>query len=241
MATSASKQRQQPRGGQSRHEEERGQGSQRMSSGGQQSGEQQQGMSRQQQSGGQQQQGGMQRSPGSQGMMGGQSTSPFSFLRRFGEGMEQLFNDFGGGGLMQHGLGGFGGNWMPQIEVFQREDELVIRADLPGMNKNDVRVEVRDDAIVLQGERHDERHEERHGRYTTERSYGRFYREIPLPEGVDAEEAQATFRDGVLEITMPSEQNEARGRQLEIQEGEPNEQQHQQQGRAQSRAAGAGR
>lgn len=161
--------------------------------------------------------------------------SPFSFMRRFSEGMEQLFNDFGSTGMMPRGMGEFF-EWMPQLEMFQREGEFCIRADLPGMNKDDVRVEVRDDAIVLQGERQQEHREEREGHYSNEVSYGRFYREIPLPDGVDADEANATFRDGVLEITMPIERGETRGRQLEIQSGE------QQQGRQQqARAAGAGR
>ena len=158
-------------------------------------------------------------------------TNPFSFMRRFGEGMEQLFSEFGGGGLMQGGMAA----WTPQIEVFQREGQLVIRADLPGMKKDDVRVELRDDAVVIRGERQEERKEEREGFYRTERSYGSFYREIPLPEGVDPNEATANFRDGVLEITMPAEESQARGRELEINDA-PAEQ-----GKQKSHAAGAGR
>jgi HSP20 family protein len=163
--------------------------------------------------------------------------SPFSFMRRFGEGMEQLFNDFGSSGMMQRGMGELA-DWAPQIEVFQREGQLVIRADLPGLNKDDVRVEVRDDAVIIQGERQEEHKEEREGVYTTERTYGRFYREIPLPDGVDADRATANFRAGVLEIAMPAEQSQVRGRQLEIQEQRSGEQH---QGRQQARAAGAGR
>ena len=158
-------------------------------------------------------------------------TNPFSFMRRFGEGMEQLFSEFGGGGLMQGGMAA----WAPQIEVFQREGQLVIRADLPGMKKDDVRVELRDDAVVIRGERQEERNEEREGFYRTERSYGSFYREIPLPEGVDPEEATANFRDGVLEITMPAEESQARGRELEINDAPAA------QGKQRSHAAGAGR
>jgi HSP20 family protein len=165
--------------------------------------------------------------------------SPFSFMRRFSEGMEQLFNDFGSGGMMSRGMGGLF-EWSPQIEVFQREGEFCIRADLPGMNKDDVRVEVRDDAIVLQGERRQENREEREGFYSTEVSYGRFYREVPLPEGVDADQANATFRDGVLEISMPMEEGETRGRQLDIQESRSGEQQQGRQ-QQQARAAGSGR
>jgi len=167
--------------------------------------------------------------------MPGLITSPFSFMRRFGEGMEQLFADFGVGGLMPRGFNELAA-WAPQIELFERENQLVIRADLPGLKKDDVQIEVRDDSVVIQGERQEERREEREGFYSTERVYGRFYREIPLPDGAHTEAATATFRDGVLEITIPREEGETRGRQLEIQDSQSAEQNE-----SQSRAAGAGR
>ena len=167
--------------------------------------------------------------------MPGLMTSPFSFMRRFGEGMEQLFADFGVGGLMPRGFNELAA-WTPQIEMFERENQLVIRADLPGLKTDDVQIELRDDSVVIQGERQEERKEEREGFYTTERTYGRFYREIPLPEGADTNQATATFRDGVLEITIPHEKGETRGRQLEIQDAHSAEQH-----KSQSRAAGAGR
>ncbi|HKU76728.1 MAG TPA: Hsp20/alpha crystallin family protein [Pyrinomonadaceae bacterium] len=167
--------------------------------------------------------------------MPGLITSPFSFMRRFGEGMEQLFADFGIGGLMPRGFNELAA-WTPQIEMFERENELVIRADLPGLKKDDVQIELRDDSVVIQGERQEERKEEREGFYSTERTYGRFYREIPLPEGADTDEATATFRDGVLEITIPRAEGETRGRQLEIQDAQSAEHP-----KPQSRAAGAGR
>lgn len=167
--------------------------------------------------------------------MPGLMTSPFSFMRRFGEGMEQLFADFGVGGLMPRGFNELAA-WTPQIEMFERENQLVIRADLPGLKTDDVQIELRDDSVVIQGERQEERKEEREGFYTTERTYGRFYREIPLPEGADTDEATATFRDGVLEITILRREGETRGRQLEIQDAQSAEQR-----RPQSRAAGASR
>lgn len=167
--------------------------------------------------------------------MPGLITSPFSFMRRFGEGMEQLFADFGVGALMPRGFNELAA-WTPLIEIFERENQLVIRAELPGLKKDDVQIELRDDSVVIQGERQDERQEERDGFFTTERTYGRFYREIPLPEGANTDEATATFRDGVLEIAIPLAEGETRGRQLEIQDAQPAEQR-----KPQSRAAGAGR
>jgi HSP20 family protein len=185
----------------------------------------------------QQQQGGATQTALSQRQqsMPGLITSPFSFMRRLGEGMEQLFADFGVGGLMPRGFNELAA-WTPQIEMFERDKQLVIRADLPGLKKDDVQIELRDDSVVIQGERQEKRKEEREGFYSTERMYGRFYREIPLPEGADTDEATATFHDGVLEIAIPREEGETRGRQLEIQDAQSAEQH-----KPQSRAAGAGR
>jgi HSP20 family protein len=149
--------------------------------------------------------------------------------------MEQLFDEFGFRRLAPRGFDQVAA-WMPQVEVLQRDKEFVIRAELPGINKDNVKVELRDDSIVLSGERQEERKEEREGVLRTERSYGSFYREIPLPSDVDTSKATATFRDGVLEITMPSSEGEGRRRQLEIKDAKTEEQPKQQR-----HAAGAGR
>jgi HSP20 family protein len=107
--------------------------------------------------------------------------------------------------------------WAPNVDVFQRGNELVVKADLPGLSKDDVTVDVADDAVTIQGERRSEREEDREGVYRVERSYGSFYRVIPLPEGAITEQAKAQFKDGVLEITMPAPPAQAtRGRRLEI-------------------------
>ena len=78
-------------------------------------------------------------------------------------------------------------------------------------------VELTDDALTIRGERHEERQEEREGYFHSERQYGQFHRTIPLPEGVIVESANASFRDGVLEVSMQAAPSEAnRGRKLEI-------------------------
>ena len=146
--------------------------------------------------------------------------SPFSFMRRFSEEMDRLFEDFTAGPGLTSGRGQLGrGLWMPQVETFEREGQLVIRADLPGLSKDDVNVEMTDDAITISGERHNENEENREGFYRSELSYGSFYRQIPLPEGVDADDAHATFNNGVLEITLNAPQLQSRSRKLEISEG----------------------
>jgi HSP20 family protein len=139
-------------------------------------------------------------------------------MRRFGEEMDQLFEDFGfARGLLPRGFAQMA-EWSPQVEVIERDGQLVVRADLPGLNKDDVQVELTDAAIIIRGQRKQEREEKREGYYRSERSYGTFYRQIPLPKGIDTEKATANFHNGVLEITMPAPQGEARGRQLQIQD-----------------------
>lgn len=152
--------------------------------------------------------------------------TPFRMLERFADEMDRVFEDFGFGRLRSRQPGrGFGflfseDLWTPEVEVFHRNTELVIRADLPGLTKDDVKVDVADNQVTIEGERQRQHEEEREGVYRSERSYGKFYRVIPLPEGVMADQAKATFSNGVLEIAMPAPPEQARrGRRIEISEG----------------------
>lgn len=170
---------------------------------------------------------------------GSWSGSPFSFMRSFSEQMERLFEDFGLGSSFSRGFGRLSSIqdslWTPQVEVFERGNQLVVRADLPGLTKDDIDVKITDDAIVLQGERKQESEEKEEGYYRSERSYGSFYRSIPLPEGINADEANATFHNGVLEITMPAPaQAEKHGRRLEVRDTTSEQESH-------TRAKAAGR
>jgi len=152
--------------------------------------------------------------------------SPFSFMRRFSEEMDRLFEDFGfGRGWMSPSMGGMSPSgfrelgraaWTPQVEVFRRGDELVIRCDLPGLRKEDVRVDVQNDQLVIQGQRSWGNEEDREGMMRSERRYGSFYRVLPLPEGVRAEDTRASYKDGVLEISVPAPQEQPRGHRVQI-------------------------
>jgi HSP20 family protein len=156
---------------------------------------------------------------------------PFSLLRQLTEEMDRLFEDFatpmwgsgrgGGGGLSQRGgqRGGMQSLWSPHVEMRERNGQLEIEVDLPGLQRGDVEVELEDDQIVVRGERRDQREQNERGFYVSERSYGSFYRVIPLPEGVDTEQAQATFQNGVLRIDVPLPQQRSRARQLQIRDG----------------------
>jgi HSP20 family protein len=150
----------------------------------------------------------------------GWADNPVRGFQRLAEEMDRMFDDFGLGRRWTEPLSRVAGAdaWAPQIDVFQKNNELTIRADLPGMRKDEVSVDVTDDAITIQGERKRENEEEREGFYRSERSYGSFCRVIPLPEGAMTEQAKALFRDGVLEVTMPAPPA-SKGRRLEIGEG----------------------
>jgi len=157
--------------------------------------------------------------------------NPFAFMRRFAREMNHLFEDFGLESgwhmpkLLRRSRKLLGRDefapleWSPRVDVVQREGQLVIRADLPGLSKDDVKVEVGDDAITIEGERKQEKKEEREGYYYSECSYGSFYRAIPLPEGADASKTTAEFHNGVLEVTVPAPSRpEPKARRLEVKE-----------------------
>jgi HSP20 family protein len=91
---------------------------------------------------------------------------------------------------------------MPQIEVARRDGKFVVRAELPGLKREDIEVEIAGGSLRLSGERQEDREERDGGFFRSERSYGKFSRSIPLPEGVTGDDARAEFKDGVLEVTM---------------------------------------
>jgi HSP20 family molecular chaperone IbpA len=109
--------------------------------------------------------------------------------------------------------------WTPRVDVLERNGQLVLHADLSGMREQDVRVEVDDARLVISG---DSQHEhEDGGVYPCERSFGSFERNIPLPEGVNADAIQASFGDGVLEVTMPMPRREQKRRTIPIRPKNP--------------------
>ena len=144
---------------------------------------------------------------------------PFSLIRRMQEDMNRVFGNLWGSRHQWPGGWGEGerSEWMPAIEAFQRGNEFVVRADVPGLTRDDLSVEVGDDALTVQGERKYDREEEREGVFTSERGYGTFRRVIPLPEGAVSESAKANFKNGVLEIVIQAPSQEVRrGRRIEI-------------------------
>jgi HSP20 family protein len=93
--------------------------------------------------------------------------------------------------------------WTPDVEVMEKNNEFIVKADVPGMKKEDIKVELTENELTISGERQMEKTEKDKGYYHTERAYGRFLRSIPLPEGAKSGEAKAVVKDGVLEVKMP--------------------------------------
>lgn len=139
--------------------------------------------------------------------------NPFSLFRRMTAELDRLAGDIGAHGNEPR-------TWMPAIEVEQREGNYMIRAELPGLKPDDVKVEITDDAIVISGERKEERDVKRSGMHVTERHYGQFYRSIPLPDGAKPDQVKARFENGVLEVTVPAQPEPPSGRrQIKVESG----------------------
>jgi HSP20 family protein len=134
--------------------------------------------------------------------------SPFTLMRRFVDDLDRLFGfSFGpfmpAGDVAPSGEEGRQTMWVPALEVVERDGQLVIRGDFPGLTKDQIDVEVTDGQLTISGERRREHEQRRGGFYRSERSYGTFFRAVPMPDGVDPDQVKATFSNGVLEITMP--------------------------------------
>jgi HSP20 family protein len=138
------------------------------------------------------------------------TASPFSLMRRMAEEMDRAFGGFG----MERGRPG--NVWSPAIEVSEREGNYVVHAELPGLKPEDVKVEIGEQGLVIEGERKFNKETNEGGVRRTERQYGRFYRNIPLPDGVNPEQVKANFQDGVLEVQIPVPQSQSNRRQIPI-------------------------
>jgi HSP20 family protein len=93
--------------------------------------------------------------------------------------------------------------WRPAVDVHEGEKEFTITADLPGVNKEDIKIEIQDGTIVIKGEKKQEKKEEREGYTRVERNYGTFTRKITVPDGVDPQQTVAKYENGVLQLTLP--------------------------------------
>jgi HSP20 family protein len=136
--------------------------------------------------------------------------NPFTMMREFTDEMDNIFNGIAPATPVTPEV------WAPKVDVQRCNGNLVVTAELPGLKKEEVKVEMTEDALLLQGERKLEHKEDHEGYHRYERSYGKFYRSIPLPEGVKTEAAKAELTDGVLKITVPVAEAKNAARQIPV-------------------------
>ncbi|BCS32280.1 hypothetical protein TBR22_A14900 [Luteitalea sp. TBR-22] len=132
--------------------------------------------------------------------------TPYSLMRALSDDIESFFNDVGMGvgrwPLASRLFETAHAGWLPAVEVQEKDGKLFFRADLPGMTREGIKVEVGEHVLTIEGERRESSRDTADGYYRTERSYGHFSRTLALPEVVKADSAVATFKDGVLEVAF---------------------------------------
>jgi HSP20 family protein len=131
-----------------------------------------------------------------------------SILRPFGEleEMERRFDEMFGRSFLPsiwRRLPAEQMAWAPAIDVFEKVDKFVVKAEVPGMKEDDIHVSVEGDVLTIKGEKKTESEVKEEDYYCCERSYGSFFRSIALPSTVDASKIEADYDNGVLEVTIP--------------------------------------
>ncbi|HEY7336460.1 MAG TPA: Hsp20/alpha crystallin family protein [Bryobacteraceae bacterium] len=140
------------------------------------------------------------------------SLNPFALIRQFADQVDRAWGDTSGPTVNTAA-------WTPAIEAKETGGKFVVTAELPGLKKDQVKVRIEGDALVIEGERTEEKEEECEGYYLSERSYGKFYRSVPLPEGAKADQTAALFRNGVLEVSVPVTEVKAKRQEIPVQKG----------------------
>ncbi|HWP43282.1 MAG TPA: Hsp20/alpha crystallin family protein [Blastocatellia bacterium] len=136
---------------------------------------------------------------------------PFRDLFELQQGINRLFEGSLGKRSMQTALS----TWTPVVDIYEDENEFVIKAELPEVSRDDVKVNLDDNVLSITGERRLEYEDKRDGYHRVERSYGQFYRSFTLPPNVTPEGISAEFKDGVLRLTLPKKE-EAKPKQIQV-------------------------
>ena len=136
----------------------------------------------------------------------------FEDLGEFQKEMNRLFNLT----LHRPGKKGNGGAlWAPAVDIIDEKDHIRVRADLPGMKKEEIEVSVDNDTLTIRGEKREEKEIKEKDYVRSERYYGAFHRSFTLPAGVDPQKVNAGYKDGVLEITLPKRED-AKPKQIKV-------------------------
>ena len=142
--------------------------------------------------------------------------APFRDLVSLQDRMNRIFEEsFRGQPAQGEEDWALGGSWAPVVDIYEREGNIELNAELPGMNAKDVDVRVENNVLTLRGERHIDSEVKRESYHRVERAYGTFTRSFTLPSVVDMEKIKAEFKDGVLHLTLPKKE-EAKPHQIAI-------------------------
>ena len=106
--------------------------------------------------------------------------------------------------------------FVPRVDIKENKTNYKITAELPGMEKDDVKVEVKDRVLTIEGEKKEEKEEKEDNYYRVERSYGSFHRSFSLPEDITEDKIKAAFKNGVLTLTIPRSKEEQKAKQIDI-------------------------
>jgi len=106
-------------------------------------------------------------------------------------------------------------DWRPAVDTYEEGNNIVIKAELPGVKKEDVSIDIKDNILTLRGERSSETEVKEENYYRKERSHGKFHRAFTLPDAVNPNNIEANYKDGILKITLPKSQ-EAKSKKIEI-------------------------
>jgi HSP20 family protein len=141
----------------------------------------------------------------------GISRDPFRELFELQRGINELFDEGFSGSRESVGLRA----WSPAVDVYEDENEFVLKVELPGINRDDVKVSVNENTLSVSGERRVENEDKRDNYHRIERSYGQFYRSFTLPPNINTEAIGAQFKDGILRLSLPKKE-EAKPKQIEV-------------------------
>src|SRR5919109_5575877 len=128
--------------------------------------------------------------------------SPYRDMMSVRDEMNRLFNEFFGRGGSEEGTWASGA-WSPPVDIFETDEALVMKAELPGFSKDDIGIELKENTLVIKGERKREDDMKEGNYHRVERAYGAFQRSFLLPTTVDQERVQASYKDGILELRLP--------------------------------------
>jgi HSP20 family protein len=138
--------------------------------------------------------------------------SAFPEMTRWEEQMQRMFGDFLGGRIRP--LLNFGVR-EPAIDLYEEKDDIVVKAELPGLTKDDIQINIADHHLILKGEKKKDEEVKEKDYYRSERVYGAFTRALPLPAEINPEKVHATFKNGVLEVRLPKSE-EAKKKEISI-------------------------